>query len=143
MSRAPRRPDHAYDVHAPLRLGAAGDVASARGVARALLGARAPDFRGPEMSLLTLVLTALCLHATHLRGEAASEDDVAGCLTDLMHGDGPAVLRSSPMQLVGYATAELEALDRDDADHLLSVLMGVLATAEMLRPERPSDKTTA
>ena len=109
----------------PLPLGPIGDVAAARSVARRLLLDRGWG-ENAAVTLATLLVTALCLHA----GAEATDDVALGDVTNLIRrmlkGELSEELRGSPMQFVGYASAELEGLEVLDGQKLLQALLSSL-----------------
>ena len=128
----------------PLPLGPVGDVAAARSVARRLL-ADCGWHRRSDAALATLLVTALGLHAAAATADEVRVSDVADLVHQLLKGELLEELRHSPMQFVGYATAEVEALDVGVRDELLQSLRLALAGADLAEdgppdPIRPGDK---
>ena len=109
----------------PLPLGPAGDVAAARSVARRLLFDRGWG-DSPALTLATLLVTALCLHAGVDAADGVALEDVTDLLRRMLDGDLFAELRGSPMQFVGYASAELQALGVLEGRKLLQALLSSL-----------------
>ena len=114
----------------PLPLGPVGDVAAARSVARRLLFDRGWG-DSPAFTLATLLVTALCLHAGADAADDVALEDVTDLLRLMLKCELSEELRGSPMQFVGYASAELEGLGvlegRKVVQALLSSLEGNVA----------------
>lgn len=128
----------------PLPLGPIGDVATARSVARRLLLDCGWGV-GPAATLTTLLLTALCLHASVTAADGVGLQDVSELLRRLLVGELFEELRESPMQFVGYASAELDVLEAGQRRRLLQALLLALAGITPAAADRgrinPSDKT--
>ena len=128
----------------PLPLGPIGHVARARSVARRLLLDCGWDV-GPAATLTTLLVTALCLHANAKTTDGVGLKDISELLRRLLAGYVFEELRESPMQFVGYATAELDALEAGQRRRLLQALLHALAGITLANGVRsgmtPRDKT--
>ena len=81
--------------------------------------------------LATLLVTALGLHASAATADEVRVSDVADLVHQLLKGELLEELRHSPMQFVGYATAEVEALEGSERDELLQSLRLALAGANL------------
>ena len=112
----------------PLPLGPIGDVAAARSVARRLLLASGWSV-GPAAALATLLVTALCLHAGAIATDDVSLKDLSELMRRLLKGGLFEELRESPVQFVGYATAELDALEAGERRRLLQALLTALTAS--------------
>jgi hypothetical protein len=87
----------------------AGDVLAARGCAEALL--KAQGVSDPFYRDARLIMTAVCLQLQSGQSRSPTLSALAALLTDLVAAnDGHFRLRSSPMQFLQFAAAEIDSL---------------------------------